>query len=62
MPRRQYLEAKVEALLFAGDRYECLLDFAGTQNLAVASRSQHLAEGQTVRLQLPKKALTLWAT
>jgi ABC-type Fe3+/spermidine/putrescine transport system ATPase subunit len=56
------IEAKVEALLFAGDRYECLLDFAGTKISAVASRGQHLAEGQTIRLQLPKQALTLWAT
>ena len=56
------VEAKVEALLFAGDRYESLLDFAGGKIVAVASRSQALVEGQTARLQLPKKALTLWAT
>jgi ABC-type Fe3+/spermidine/putrescine transport system ATPase subunit len=55
------VEAKVEALLFAGERYECLLDFTGTKIAAVASRSQYLAEGQTIRLQLPKKALALWA-
>ena len=56
------VEAAVEALLFAGERYECLLDFAGAKIAAVASRSQQLAEGQKVQLQLPKAALTLWAT
>jgi ABC-type Fe3+/spermidine/putrescine transport system ATPase subunit len=55
------IEARVEALLFAGERYECLLDFAGTKIAAVASRNQPLAEGELVGLQLPKKALSLWA-
>ena len=40
------IEARVEALLFAGERYECLLDFAGTKIAAVASRNQPLAEGE----------------
>jgi ABC-type Fe3+/spermidine/putrescine transport system ATPase subunit len=54
------VDARIEALLFAGDRYECLLDFAGIKIAAVAVRGQSLAEGQTVRMQLQKKALTLW--
>ncbi len=56
------VDATIEALLFAGDRYECVLDFAGTKIMAVAARTGELAEGQSVRLQLPKKALTLWAS
>jgi ABC-type Fe3+/spermidine/putrescine transport system ATPase subunit len=55
------IEARVEAVLFAGERYECLLDFAGIKISAVASRNQSLAEGEVVRLQLPKRALSLWA-
>jgi len=47
-------------LLFAGDRYECLLDFAGSKIIAIAPRSKQVAEGQAIRLQFPKKALTLW--
>jgi len=54
------VEAAIEALLFAGDRYECFVDFAGAKIMAIAPRGETLAEGQSVRLQLPKKALTLW--
>jgi ABC-type Fe3+/spermidine/putrescine transport system ATPase subunit len=54
------VDAKIEALLFAGDRYECLLNFADIKIAAVAVRGQSLAEGQTIRMQLPKKTLTLW--
>lgn len=54
------VEAKVAALLFSGDRYECLLDFSGGTITAVVSRDQSLAEGQAVQVQFPRKALTLW--
>jgi ABC-type Fe3+/spermidine/putrescine transport system ATPase subunit len=53
-------EATIEALLFAGDCYECVVDFAGIKILAFAPRSEPLAEGQSVRLKLPKEAVTLW--
>ena len=54
------IEATLEALLFVGDRYECFLNFGGEKLIAYAPRGARLREGQPVRLQLPKEALTLW--
>jgi ABC-type Fe3+/spermidine/putrescine transport system ATPase subunit len=56
------VDAGVEALLFAGDRYECVLDLHGTKLLAVVPRGQRLVEGSSVRIQLPREAVTLWSS
>ncbi|MDP1587042.1 MAG: TOBE domain-containing protein, partial [Prosthecobacter sp.] len=54
------LEGTVKTLLFLGDRYECLLSIGGENVLAYAPRGITLDEGQPVRIQIPKEAVTLW--
>jgi ABC-type Fe3+/spermidine/putrescine transport system ATPase subunit len=54
------IEARIVALLFAGEHYECILDLHGTKIQAIAPRSEPLHEGDLVPLQFPEASLTLW--
>jgi ABC-type Fe3+/spermidine/putrescine transport system ATPase subunit len=50
----------VEELLFTGDRYETRLRLAGEPVLTDLPAGRSWREGDTVRLQLPMAALSVW--
>lgn len=54
------VEAVVDALLFLGNHYECVLDVAGVKLMAIAPRSEPLREGEKIPLEFPEEALSIW--
>ena len=54
------VEAKVTALLYHGERYECWLALGSEEVVVFAPREAWVAEGAAVYLQIPAEALTLW--
>jgi ABC-type Fe3+/spermidine/putrescine transport system ATPase subunit len=59
-PDGNVLQGSIEALLFLGDRFECAVRINGLPMIVYAPRTEQLTEGQTIRIQVPKKALSLW--
>ncbi len=58
------LDAKIEALLFTGDRFEAVLNCGGQRVETWLPRSvngQSLREGDVIRLDLPENSATVWA-
>ncbi len=53
-------EGTVETVLFTGDRFDCHMRVGKAGLLVFVPRRMRLKEGETVRLQVPKDALTLW--
>ena len=51
----------VETVLFTGDRFDCHVRVGQSGLLVFAPRRMRLKEGEAVRLQIPKDALTLWS-
>ncbi len=61
--RANILAATLTALLFVGDRYECVIDVAGTEIRTFLPRLHGrapYAEGQRIGLVLPADSVTLW--
>ena len=54
------LQASVEALLFLGDRFECAVRVNGLPMIVYAPRTEPLREGETIKVQVPANALSLW--
>ena len=54
------LEGTVRAVMFGGDRTECLIDISGCEIEAFAGRSMPLAENQRVLLTLRADSITAW--
>jgi ABC-type Fe3+/spermidine/putrescine transport system ATPase subunit len=57
------IEARIDALLFLGDRYECVLDVAGLEVRSYLPRiagEGEYREGQRIALSLPADGVTIW--
>jgi ABC-type Fe3+/spermidine/putrescine transport system ATPase subunit len=57
------IEARIDALLFLGDRYECVLDVAGLEVRSYLPRiagEGEYREGQRIALSLPADGITIW--
>jgi ABC-type Fe3+/spermidine/putrescine transport system ATPase subunit len=59
-PDGNVLQGSIEALLFLGDRFECAVRVDGVPMVVYAPRTERLLEGQTVKIQVPSQALSLW--
>jgi len=54
------LEGTIAALLFLGDRYECVIQVGEEQIVLYFPRGIGYREGQTVRVYFPPAALSVW--
>ena len=54
------LEGTIVAMLFQGDRYECLVQVGEEQIVLYFPRPTPYREGQTVRFYFPETALSVW--
>jgi ABC-type Fe3+/spermidine/putrescine transport system ATPase subunit len=54
------LEGTVRAVMFGGDRTECLIDVSGCEIEAFASRSDAVVENQRILLTLRTDSITAW--